>query len=189
MTFRYLSKNNAALKKTALYVRPRPPRWCSLMRYWNREKNSTNFAADLIASLTSGVAENCNQCLFYSSWLRGNSLPPFPLPLSSLPTPLEVCLSPSLEAGEGLGKRISSPNGSVSLSSVLWWILSIKLHHFGCLMNNNFLCLLPIKRMFSWYILIHCPAEKKIRAHNLAAVWGGRIVRFFGGDCPQRWLK
>jgi len=45
----------------------------------------------------------------------------------------------------------------------------------------------PLKEMFCDIFIINCPRQKRFRAHNLAAVWGG-IVSFFGeeGNPPPK---
>jgi len=58
--------------------------------------------------------------------------------------------------------------------------LGINLRLFDCLMTNNFLCLLFIKRQFPTNSLSR---PKKITAHNLAVVWGD--CKFLGvGEIP-----
>ena len=71
--------------------------------------------------------------------------------------------------------------------NIFWCILRINLQPFGCIMTNNFLCLLSINRKFPWYICDSLPRPKKrLRAHNLAAVFfGGECKFFFGGEVPH----
>jgi len=68
---------------------------------------------------------------------------------------------------------------------VFWCILGINVHPFDCLMTRIISCVYcPLKESFREVFVIHCPGrEKRFRAHNLAAVWGG-VVRFLGEGIP-----
>jgi len=88
----------------------------------------------------------CFQCLFYSPSLWGAGILSLPFrPLRSRPS------SPYMWAphcgyrgsGDKLSQRVRPP-------SVFWCILDTNLHPFDCLMTNNFLFLLSIKK-FPWY--------------------------------------
>ena len=48
------------------------------------------------------------------------------------------------------------------------------MHPVDCLMTNNFLWLLPIKRMFLWYglFVIHCPGRKDLE-HTICSPFAG----------------
>jgi len=67
-----------------------------------------------------------------------------------------------------LGSALGSPAGSLFRC-----ILGIDLHPFDCLMTNDFLYLLSIKKQFPWHICnsLSWP-KKRFRAHNLATVRG-----------------
>ena len=95
--------------------------------------------------------------------------------LPSAPPPLEI-------AARGSGEARKLPQRSPAAKRILVNFKCKFARFLWCLMTNNFLCLLCVKRKFPWYTgrLIHCPGRKKIRAPNLAAVWGNCYF-FLGG--------
>jgi len=89
--------------------------------------------------------------------------------------------------------RLSAGTCGARPPSVLRCILGINLHPSDCLMTNNYLCLLQIKRKFHDIFAIHFfHRKKRFRAYNLAAIWRGGIAISLGvknSPLPKKWKR